>query len=130
MPFIKSEFLIDKPKFTSINQRKEEEKQEARRKAGLEATITHVKNTEKDPTIKFVEDPKIYSKTLLDAQRKEEMLNQLKQLETNIGNFKDIKGRMEDREACYLRLGYKETEGKTKKQIEEERKNSMIENMT
>lgn len=75
MPFIKSEFLIDKPKFTSINQRKEEEKQEARRKAGLEATITHVKNTEKDPTIKFVEDPKIYSKTLLDAQRKEEMLN-------------------------------------------------------
>ena len=26
MPFIKSEFLVDKPKFTSINQRKEEEK--------------------------------------------------------------------------------------------------------
>lgn len=29
---------------------------------------------------------------------------------------------MENREACYLRLGYKDVEGKTKKQIEEERK--------
>jgi len=25
-----------------------------------------------------------------------------------------MKGRLEDREACYLRLGYKDTDGKTK----------------
>lgn len=41
-----------------------------------------------------------------------------------------MKGRLEDREACYLRLGYKEIDGKTKKQIEEERKKQMIDNMT
>jgi hypothetical protein len=41
-----------------------------------------------------------------------------------------MKGRLEDREACYLRIGYKEVEGKTKKQIEEERKAAMIDNMT
>jgi hypothetical protein len=85
-------------------------------------TTTHVKDTSKDPSIGFVENPKVFSKTLLDNQRKEEMLNQLKKLESNIGNYKDIKGRLEDREACYLRLGYKETDGKTKQQIEEERK--------
>ena len=42
------------------------------------------------------------------------MLSQLKRLESNIGNLKDMKGRLEDRESCYLRLGYKEVEGKTK----------------
>lgn len=75
MSYIKSEFLVDKPKYTSINQRKEEEKRDARKKAGLEETITHVKDTNKDPSIGFVENPKLYSKTLLDNQRKEEMLN-------------------------------------------------------
>lgn len=130
MPYIKSEFLIEKPKYTSINQRKEEERQEARKKAGLDPTITHVKDLTKDPTTQFVHNPKLASKTLLDNQRKEEQLSQLKLLESNIGNFKDIKGRLEDREACYQRIGYKETEGKTKKLIDEERKQQMIENMT
>lgn len=36
MPYVKSEFLIEQPKYTSINQRKEEERREARKKAGLE----------------------------------------------------------------------------------------------
>lgn len=42
------------------------------------------------------------------------MLNELKKLESNIGNFKDMKGRLEDREAGILRLGYKDTPAKTK----------------
>ncbi len=72
MPYIKSEYLIDQPKFTSINQKKEDERRDARRKAGLEPIHTEVKDITKDPTIKFVENPKTYSKTLLDNQRKEE----------------------------------------------------------
>ncbi len=50
------------------------------------------------------------------------MLSELKKLEGNIGNFKDIKQRLEEREACVMRLGYKDTESKTKKVIDEERK--------
>lgn len=66
MPFIKSEFLVDNPKFTSINQRKEEERKEARKKAGLDQIISDVKETNKDPTLKYIQNPKLYSKTLLD----------------------------------------------------------------
>ena len=44
MPFIKSEFLVDNPKYTSIHQKKADEKKDARRKAGLEPTIIDVKN--------------------------------------------------------------------------------------
>lgn len=58
--------------------------------------------------------PKVESKTLLDNLRKEEMLNELKKIEGNIGNLKDGKARLEDRENCHLRLGYKEVLGKTK----------------
>jgi hypothetical protein len=72
-----------------------------------------VKDVSKDPSLKYVAQPVTYSKTLLEKERKEEMLRELKKLESNIGNYKDIKGRMEEREACYLRLGYKETQGKT-----------------
>jgi len=39
MKFIHSEYLIDNPKYTSINQKKEDEKKEARRKAGLVETF-------------------------------------------------------------------------------------------
>lgn len=58
------------------------------------------------------------------------MQNELKKLSGNIGNFKDIKGRLEDREACRQRLGYKEQPGKTKKDIEEERKKEVIDSLT
>lgn len=47
-----------------------------------------------------------------------------------MGNFKDIKGRLEDREACRQRLGYKEVPAKTKKNIEDQRKQEIIENLT
>lgn len=72
-----SEFLIDNPKYTSINQRKEEERREARKKAGLDQIISDVKNTSKDPSIAFKAQPAVGSKTLLDNQRKTEMLNEL-----------------------------------------------------
>ncbi len=58
------------------------------------------------------------------------MLNELKKIEGNIGNLKDAKARLEDREACHLRIGYKEIPGKTKGTIEEERKKDIINNLT
>lgn len=66
MQYIKSEFLVDKPKYNSIKERKEEELRAARAKAGLLESTTDVKETSKDPGLKYVENPKIFSKTLLD----------------------------------------------------------------
>jgi hypothetical protein len=37
-----------------------------------------IKNTHKDPTMNYIPKPKAPSKTLLEAQRKDELLNQLK----------------------------------------------------
>ena len=58
------------------------------------------------------------------------MLNELKKIEKNIGAYKDTKQRIDEREACHLRLGYKDKAGMTISQINEERKKQMIENMT
>jgi hypothetical protein len=58
------------------------------------------------------------------------MLNELKNLEKNIGLGNDAKKRLEDRENCYLRLGYKDVAGKTKAVIDDERKKVVIDNLT
>lgn len=58
------------------------------------------------------------------------MLNELKKLERNIGALPDMKARLEHRENCFLRLGYKEEAGMSKSLIDEERKKQMIDNMT
>ena len=129
-PFIKSEFLVDNPNHKSINERREKEMKDARIKIGLLDTITDVKVTDKDPSLKYVENPKVPTKTLLDNQRKEEIISKLKLLNGNMGNFKDMKGRLEERENCLLRLGYKEVMGKTKGQVEDERKKDIIDNLT
>lgn len=50
------------------------------------------------------------------------MLNELKKIEKNIGAYKDGKARIDERESCHLRLGYKDTPGMTLSQINEERK--------
>ena len=36
--------------------------------------------------------------------------------------------RLKEREDCYLRIAFKEVDGKTKRQIEEDRKQEMLEN--
>ena len=129
MKYKPSEFLIDHPHHTSIDQRIEENRRNARRKAGLIEEHVDIKIRSKDPTTKFIEKPKIYSKTLLDTQRKEEILKELKKLNGNLGNLPDVKQRIDMRENCKLRLGYKEEPGKTKHVVDEERKRSMIDNM-
>ena len=47
-----------------------------------------------------------------------------------MGNHKDVKQRIDERENCQLRLGYKETPGKTKADIVNERKQQVIDNLT
>lgn len=58
------------------------------------------------------------------------MLKEVKKIEGNMGNMKDAKARLEDRVNCHLRLGYKEDAGRTKKDVEEERKKQIIDNLT
>ena len=50
------------------------------------------------------------------------MLNELQKLDKNYGTYKDVEARINDREKCHLRLGYKESMGLTKGKIHEERK--------
>ena len=63
---------------------------------GLLEGNTEVKQIDKDPTLKYIENPKARSKTLLDNQRKEEMLSQLKKLERTVGSYCDGKARLEE----------------------------------
>lgn len=58
------------------------------------------------------------------------MINELKKIEGNVGTHKDGYQRLEDRESCQLRLGYKDTQGKTKGVIVEQRKKEVIDNLT
>lgn len=60
------------------------------------------------------------------------MLNELKTYEKNIGSYKDMKERLQERENCFLRLGYKGESSiyRSKKIIDEERKTQMVDNMT
>ena len=51
MPFIKSEFLKDNPKYHSINQRREEDVREARKRMGLNQESIEIKDPSKDPTL-------------------------------------------------------------------------------
>jgi hypothetical protein len=67
VPFIKSEFLVEKPKYTSILQRAEDDKKFVRKRAGLSEVHIDIKNTNKDPTINYIPKPKAPSKTLLEA---------------------------------------------------------------
>jgi hypothetical protein len=114
MQFLKSEFLVDNPKYTSINQRKEESLKEARVKAGLDIQPSDVKETNKDPSLSYITKPTFATKTLLEKQRKDEMVNNYKKLDPNYTTFKDVKARIDERENCHLRLGYKDTSGRTK----------------
>jgi hypothetical protein len=74
--------------------------------------------------------PSIGTKTLLENHRKEEILGDLHKLDKNYGSYKDVEARINDREKCHLRLGYKEQMGMTKGKIQEERKKQIIDNLT
>lgn len=63
---IQSEFYVDQPHYTSINQRREDEIRAARQRENLLDHTTDVKETyDKAPGLGFVQSPAVPSKNLL-----------------------------------------------------------------
>ena len=58
--------------------------------------------------------------------RRNENYEQFKITEDKQGLHKDMMQRLREREDCYIRIAFKEEEGKSKKQLEEERKKEML----
>jgi len=58
------------------------------------------------------------------------MLDELKLNEANFEKHVDAQARIEQREMCHLRAQHKEHPGMTKKDIDDRRKQEMIEDMT
>jgi hypothetical protein len=58
------------------------------------------------------------------------MLEELKLNEANFEKHVDAQARIEQREMCHLRAQHKEQSGMTKKDIDDRRKQEMIEDMT
>ena len=62
-PYIRSEFLSEKPpEVTSIKQRRQQSKVEARRREGLTDDTYDTKNEIKEPSLQYITNPKIFSK--------------------------------------------------------------------
>jgi len=68
--YVKSEFSVDNPTFTSVKQRKELEKIEARRKVELTDVIQDVKDEIRAPSLEYKYQPKINSTSVLREFRK------------------------------------------------------------
>ena len=94
---------------------------------GLTDDFVDIKVKDKDPTLAYVENPDVKSKKELEMQRKEKTLLELKRNKSAQGDFLDATNRLKQRESCFLRVQYKENDGKTKKKVEEDRKKEMVE---
>ena len=89
-PYIHSEFYQQgKPRFTSIKQRIENDKQEARKKVNLTDVVQDQKDEVGAPSLTFVSNPKIAAKSVLEQHRRTQMLNELKGMEKNVGTHPD-----------------------------------------
>ena len=77
-PFILSEFFVDNPKHTSMQQIKAEIKREARRKANLKEEPDFSVDDKLPPTLKYIETPKAKNKSHLVDIRKKANLTELK----------------------------------------------------
>ena len=79
-PYIQSEFYGQggKPRFTSIKQRQENDKQEARKRVNLTDAVHDQKDEVKAPGLSFINNPKIGSKSTLEQHRRQQMLVELK----------------------------------------------------
>ena len=94
---------------------------------GLTDDFVDIKVKDKDPTLAYVENPDVKSKKELEMQRKEKTLLELKRNKSAQGDFLDATNRLKQRESCFLRVQYKEIDGKTKRKVEEDRKKEMVE---
>lgn len=73
------------PRYTSVKQRRADEKKEFRERAGLTSVGTIHKDLSKDPGLRFDVNPEISSLSLLHERRRAENLNLVKQCEQNVG---------------------------------------------
>ena len=81
-PYIRSEFLAaNPPPITSINQKKHLSKVEARRREGLTDALHDTKDEVRQPSLSFISNPKTFSKTQLQDNRRTQMLHDLKKNE-------------------------------------------------
>ena len=68
--YIRSEFLIEKPTYTSINQIKEKDKVDARKKVNLTNEIHEQKDEVGAPSLNFIQNPKMKQMSELAEHRR------------------------------------------------------------
>jgi hypothetical protein len=108
------------PKYTSIQQIKDEEHRNARIKCGLEPVETHIKDIHHDPTLEYVYNPKHKTKGDLEKEIKRENLEESKKL-MNM-NHKDEVARLNEREDEIFSKMYSNEDRKTFTKIKEQRR--------
>lgn len=121
-----SEYYNENPRYKTQKEIKHEKKQIARKENGLSEQFVDIKNNDKDPSLQYVEQPEIRTKKELEERRRKENFEEFKKSEVKQGTHKDAMQRLIEREDCYLRLCYKEVDGKTKRQLQEDRKKEML----
>jgi hypothetical protein len=78
---IQPEFYVENPNHKSINELKERKLMEARQSVGLLPRFLDIKDGSKDPTVKFVENPQIISRSEMALQRRKENFEEFKKTE-------------------------------------------------
>ena len=125
--YVRSEFLTEAPKFTSINQIKEQNRQNARKSCNLTDQIHEQKDEVKPPGLAYVQNPKIAAQAQLKEQRREQMLQDLKKNEVNFATHQDAQARINAREDCNLRkLAVLPPSKTTLRDIKDKRRGEMI----
>ena len=86
----------------------------------------------KNPSIKWVEKPSIYARSLLFDKRKKDNLADQQKFEKNFETNTDGQGRIENRADCIARLAFKKPDvvSYTRHVLKENRVKEMIEDMT
>ena len=109
------------PRYTSMMQRRADEKREFRERAGLTSRGTIHKDLSKDPGLRFEENPEVSSLSLLRERRRADNLNLGKQCEANVGVHQYGMRRLLLREDARFRHLANQSPGKTCKQLSQER---------
>lgn len=130
--YIPQEF-VEKPKYNATWEKHEEEAIKTRVDAGLLPKMAdHNPDKLPDPSLTWVYNPEVNSKTMLIKKRKEDNLKEQSKFEKNVGSWVDGQARIENREACILRLSFKglDTVTMNRRMLKENRIKEMIEENT
>ena len=112
---------------TSIKQRRHQSRVEARRREGLTDDTLDTKLDVSQPSLAYVQNPKIFNKGMLQENRRMQMLHELKKTEANFATHKDAQARIEDRENCQLRMVSNGPQSKlTRVQLDQRRRAEMV----